>query len=237
MAKFILKKDFLELFPDAELGVVTAKNIVNDPAKLDCLDEISQLLEESFEACKTHLPSETFIENRVVSVWREAFRKFKTRKGARCSIEAMLKRVQKDNPPGSINPLVDIYNAVSLTYALPCGGEDMDHFAGDLVLTLAEGGEDFLPLGSDEPDPALPGELIYRDDEGVVCRCWNWRDGQRTMLTENTKNAFLILESVDPERSEDLDNAIWTLAKNIQKYLGGEVEVFKLGKDESEHEL
>ena len=57
------------------------------------------------------------------------------------------------------------------------------------------------------------------------------------MLTKNTKNAFLILESVDPERSEDLDNAIWTLAKNIQKYLGGEVEVFKLGKDESEHEL
>ena len=34
MAKFILKKDFLELFPDAELGVVTAKNIVMNWGRL-----------------------------------------------------------------------------------------------------------------------------------------------------------------------------------------------------------
>lgn len=239
MAKFIIKEDLLELFPDVEIGVVTAKNISNDPNDLDedQKEAIQQLLEDSFKESKSYLTNETFSENSVIKVWRDAFSKFKTKKKARSSIEAMLKRVQKDNPPGSINPLVDIYNAVSLSYALPCGGEDIDNFAGDLLLTIAEGGEDFLALGDEEPQPALPGEVIYKDDEGAVCRCWNWRDGQRTMLTEDTTNAFLILESVDPSRHEDLENALWTLANNVQKFLGGEVEILRFNKENTEQEL
>jgi DNA/RNA-binding domain of Phe-tRNA-synthetase-like protein len=41
------------------------------------------------------------------------------------------------------------------------------------------------------------------------------------MLTENTKNAFLCIESVDERRAEDLENAIKDLAKLIQDNLGG----------------
>lgn len=238
MAKFIVKPEIFEMFPEVELGVITAKNIDNSGhTSAEFEEEIAELLTGSFDQSKSYLTNETFIENKVIGVWREAFRKFKTKKGARSSIEAMMKRVEKDNPPGSINPLVDIYNAASLTYALPCGGEDMDCFEGDLVLTIAEGGEDFLALGDDEPEPALPGEVIYRDDAGAVCRCWNWRDGKRTMLTEDTTNAFLIFESVDPERSEDLKDALWTLANNVQKYLGGDVEIYNLNKDNPEIEL
>ena len=41
------------------------------------------------------------------------------------------------------------------------------------------------------------------------------------MLTENTKNAFLIIESVDEKRTEDLKKAINDLAKLVQENLGG----------------
>jgi DNA/RNA-binding domain of Phe-tRNA-synthetase-like protein len=41
------------------------------------------------------------------------------------------------------------------------------------------------------------------------------------MLKENTKNAFLIIESVDENRTEDLENAINDLAKLVQENLGG----------------
>ena len=238
MSKFIIKPEIFEMFPGAEIGVVVAKGIDNtwEDAE-DYKAEIADILEASFDDAKSFLKNENFAENKVIAVWREAFRKFKTKKGARSSIEALMKRVQKDNPPGSINPLVDIYNAVSLSNALPCGGEDIDAFEGDLVLMLAEGGEDFIALGDEESQPALPGEVIYKDDAGAVCRCWNWRDGQRTMLTEDTINAFLILESVDPERSDDLHNALWTLANNVQKYLGGEVQIYNLDENNTEIEL
>lgn len=170
-------------------------------------------------------------------MWREAYRQFKTKKGARCSIEALLKRVENGRGVGPINPLVDIYNAVSLTWGLPCGGEDLDTFQGDLLLCTADGAEPFRALGDEEDEPPFPGEIVYKDDAGAVCRCWNWRDGQRTMLTENTKNAFLILECVDPARTDDLKAAAAMLAEKVQALCGGTASVHILCKDAPEAEL
>ena len=48
-----------------------------------------------------------------------------------------------------------------------------------------------ITLGTDENSPPYEGEIVYKDDVGAVCRCWNWRESVRTMLTENTKNSFL----------------------------------------------
>lgn len=115
----------------------------------------------------------------MIQEWRNAFSKFRTKKGARSSIEALLKRVSQSREFNPINPLVDLYNSVSLSHAVPCGGEDMAKIQGDLHLGKAEGGEAFFPLGAETNAPALPEEIIYYDDEGAVCRCFNWREAQR----------------------------------------------------------
>jgi len=226
MAKFIITDEFWELFPQAEIAVVLAKGIQNTETRVaDVRQEINELLKRSSKEATKFLTEEVFSENKVISVWRKAYQQFKTKKGVRCSIEALLKRIEKGTGVSPINPLVDIYNAVSLTYGLPCGGEDIDTFKGDLLLTKAVGGELFLALGDEEYDNALPGEVIYKDEAGAICRCWNWRDGQRTMLTENTVNAFLIIESVDHDKRYDLEAAAASLAELTKKYLGGTVEI------------
>ena len=238
MAKFIIKEDFWDLFPQAEIGVILAHGVDNRlEGEEEALDEIKCLLAEANIEAKKYLVEEVFSENMVVAPWREAYRKFKTKKGVRCSIEALLKRVEKGNEVSTINPLVDIYNAVSLTYGIPSGGEDLDQFVGDLVLGLAQGGESFMALGDVEEDPALPGEIIYQDDIGAVCRCWNWRDGQRTMLTPDTTNAFLIIESVDPMRSNEYRGAMELLAYWVKKYLANDVSCTYLRASNREMEL
>ena len=60
----------------------------------------------------------------------------------------------------------------------------------------AQGDESFLPLGADSDAPALPEEIIYYDEQGAICRCLNWREAQRTMLTEETQAAVLVIESI-----------------------------------------
>lgn len=226
MKNFIIKEDFWQVFPQAEIAVILAKGINNtEAAAEEVRADMIELLEDSNKTAQQFLTQEVFSENRVISVWREAYRQFKTKKGVRCSVEALLKRVQKGKGVGPINPLVDLYNTISLTYGLPCGGEDLDTFSGDLLLTKADGGERFLALGDEAYDNALQGEIIYKDDEEVVCRCWNWRDAQRTMLTEDTKNAFLIIESVDPDRSEALRAAAEELAELTVRFLGGSAQI------------
>ena len=214
MKKLVAENSFWELFPDAAIGILA----VRDMRPAEDAAAVARLLRDANEQANRHLTSNTISENEAVRVWRETYRMFKTKKGARCSIENLLKRVLKGNPVGSITPSVDVYNAISLKYALPVGGEDLDSLAGDLRLGVTEGGDAFLPLGEDAEDPTLPGELCYRDDEGAVCRCWNWRDGQRTALTDDSANAILVVECVDPARRADL-------AALMERYLGASIEV------------
>ena len=238
MSKFVIEPKFWDLFPDAAIGVVIAKGIDNTmEGNEDVRPDMIEMLEQANEEAKKFLTKEVFSENDVIQVWRKAFQKFKTKKGVRCSIEALLKRVEKGNEVGTINPLVDIYNTISLRYGLPCGGEDIDTFVGDLRLTVTDGGDPFLALGDEEYDVTLPGEVCYLDGEGAVCRCWNWRDGQRTMLTEDTVNAILVIESVDPSRRDVLNQAIATLSDLVPQFLGGEAERAILTKEFAEIEL
>lgn len=230
MKRFVTEDSFWELFPGASFGVVVAQGMKTaDDIVPETTSEIEALLSRANALAERHLESPTLSDNAPVHVWRQAYQQFKTKRGARCSIENLLKRVLKGNPVGSISPSVDIYNAISLKYALPLGGEDIDTFQGDLRLCITEGGDAFLPLGEGaQDDPTLPGELAYLDDAGAVCRCWNWRDGVRTALTDNTRNAFLIVECVDPERVDDCRAATEELAGLVEAHLGATIAVKEL---------
>lgn len=225
MKKFIADPAFWALFPDAAIGVLAVEG-VDEAARLspEQADEVARLLKEANAAALGHLDEGVALsQNRPVAVWREAYQKFPTKKGARCSIEALLKRVSKGEPVGTIAPTVDITNAVSLKYALPIGVENLDAFDGDLHLGVMEGGEAFLPIGADEPDPPRPGELAYYDGAGVVCRCWNWRDGQRTQVRDDTTAEFIAMECVDPDRLDALRAALDELAGLLERYVGAKV--------------
>lgn len=230
---FKADKSFFEIFPNAKLGVVVIKNMDNTKNS----DEIITLLENANEEAKKYLVNEQLSENEVIKVYREAYTKFKTKKGARSSIEALLKRVKQGKPVGNINPLVDIYNSASLKFGLPCGAEDIDTFKGDLELTITSEGDDFYPLGDDKNEPTLDGELCYKDELGAVCRCFNWRDGVRTMITESTKNAFIIMELIDENRENVLNEALDYIVENSKKYTLGDANKYILDRENSSLEL
>jgi len=218
MKNFIVEDEFWSLFPNARIGIIVCNNIDNMAGNNDHYQELLSNAEK--EAVKYFNEME-FSNNAVIKVWREAFQKFKTKKGARSSIEALLKRVHNGNHISTINPLVDIYNSISLRYGLPCGGEDIDTFVGDVRLTKAIGDEAFVTLGTDENALPCEGEIVYKDNAGAICRCWNWRESVRTMLTEKTKNAFLCIELVDERRLKELEEALEDMAKLVQDKLGG----------------
>lgn len=234
MKKFIIEDAFWSLFPKAKIGIVICHGIDNTVKDPECY---APMLRQAEKDAQQYFGAAEFSANPVIAVWRDAFKVFKTKKGARASIEALLKRVSNGNQLGTINPLVDIYNSISLRYGLPCGGEDIDRFEGDLKLTTADGNEPFLPLGEEESAPPYEGEIVYKDDAGAVCRCWNWREAQRTMLTEETKNAFLCIELVDETRAEALKAALEELAQIVSQVLGGTVEIRMLDADHKEIEM
>ncbi|MBP2623015.1 B3/B4 domain-containing protein [Streptococcus oricebi] len=231
-----IEQDFWALFPEAQISLLIVKGLDNrvDESKDPYFKD---LLAKGAKRAQDFISEEPFTQNQVIQEWRQAFAKFKTKKGARSSIEALLKRVSQEREFHPINPLVDIYNSVSLSYAVPCGGEDLAKIQAGLYLGKAQGGEPFFPLGADSDAPALPEEIIYYDEAGAVCRCLNWREAQRTMLTEETKEAVLVIEAINEEQGQRAQAAMLEMQDLLQAYFGLTGEITHLTKENPSLEL
>lgn len=216
MKRFVIEEKVFEMFPYLEIGVLSFKDVDNSGiGKADMLETVCKSLCE-------RLASDDDKATDYIKEYSLAMKKFKTKKGAKASIDAMASRIAKGHILGSINPLVDIYNVICLKNLITCGGEDMDKIEGDMVLCFAKGDEEFIPLGEEENKPPKEDELIYRDDKGAVVRGWLWREADRTKITENTKNALLYMELIDENRKEEFKKIVIELEELVLKELGGQ---------------
>ncbi|MGC2939230.1 B3/B4 domain-containing protein [Brevibacterium sp. FAM 24638] len=160
-----------------------------------------------------------------IAAWREAYRAFGAKpQRTRNSLEALTRRAESGLP--RVNALTDIYNAISVLHQIPLGGEDLAGYVGTAHLTRAAGDEDFDTVSGGDPviEHPEPGEVIWRDEAGVTCRRWNWRQGRRTALQEGTTSAVFILDALAPMTDADLDAAGTTLANELAR-LGTGVRV------------
>jgi DNA/RNA-binding domain of Phe-tRNA-synthetase-like protein len=198
-------------FPGCRVLVVYAGNLRNRPSD----DASRRLLRRAEAAARAAFGDTRPSAHPHVAAWRDAYSAFGSKPSRfPSSVEALLKRVLRGEPLPEINALVDIYNAASVRHVLPIGGEDRERLAGELVLTLARGGEPFLTRGEDDEQVAA-GEVVWCDAAGVTCRRWNWRQGLRTALTLATRHAYFVLESLPPYPAAQLTAAGEELAADI----------------------
>jgi DNA/RNA-binding domain of Phe-tRNA-synthetase-like protein len=74
-----------------------------------------------------------------LDAWSEVFKRFGAKpKRTPCSADALRKRVLRDGVMAAIDPVVDLYNAISLRYAIG-GGENLAAYAGAPRLVIAGG--------------------------------------------------------------------------------------------------
>ena len=155
-----------------------------------------------------------------LEAWREAFRAFGAKpQRTPCSAEALRKRVERDGALPAINAVVDLYNAISVRYAVPVGGEDMAKYHGIPHLVRATGDETFETMKDGAPHTELAdaGEVVWRDERGVTCRRWNWRQSPRTGLGPETSEMWFIVERLDPMPMKDLESAGDALLSGLRR--------------------
>ena len=136
-----------------------------------------------------------------LEAWRSAYRSFGAKPQRTLnSAEALLQRLGSDGRLPSINAVVDLYNAISVSHVIPVGGEDIAAYVGIPRLRRADGSEQFDTMKGGElvAEPVPAGEVVWADDRGVTCRRWNWRQGVRTRINAETRLAWFVLERLEP---------------------------------------
>lgn len=183
--------------PYPELKIVTLQfNNINNQTSHQTEYLASLLLQEQTRI-RQELTLEQLLGYPRIQQWREAYKTFGVKsKKHWCSVENLYRMILLGKDIPSINPLVDLYNYISLKYMLPLGADDLDNITGPVQLTIADGTEHFIALGSAEITHPKPGEIIYKDDTRVLCRRWNWRECEETKITEGTRNAILYIEAL-----------------------------------------
>jgi DNA/RNA-binding domain of Phe-tRNA-synthetase-like protein len=228
--------EIFEKFPAVVLGVVIAHEIDNSGANAAEAAGILRQLRAEEESVRSRLAGVPVTEHPRIAPWRDAYRAFGAKpKDYPSSIENLVRRVLKGNAVPHINTLVDAYNTISLRWLVPVGGEDLDAVQGDVLLTFAGAAEaPALLLGEAEPRVPHPGEVLYKDDLGALCRRWNWKEADRTKLTPATRHAFLVIEGLPPVTRNDVETATNDLAALVRSACGGQVTTALLDRAQPE---
>jgi len=108
--------------------------------------------------------------------------------------------------------------AVKVKHQIPLGGEDLDKYSGSARLIRAHGTEDFQAFSSGEAVIEHPdkGEVVWCDDMGVTCRRWNWRQGPRTALSDESRSLLVIMDALEPVTDEMLGVAADELVEALK---------------------
>lgn len=190
-----------ETFPDFRVAVVVFDGLVIGDGRPPALAAEIARREANVRA---RFAGTELSEIPGVAAWRRAYRAFGIKKTSyRSSVERLVKNMLADRPLPAINPFVDAYNAVSIAHVLPIGADDLDRVAGDIAFRYARPGDSFLDMAGGEDgagdapaeDPPKEGEVVYADQEKVLCRRWNWRQDARSLVGPTTQRAVVTIQS------------------------------------------
>ncbi|WP_327123283.1 B3/B4 domain-containing protein [Streptomyces sp. NBC_01727] len=212
--------DVRTLAPGFTYLAVEARGLVNGESNEDS----SALLDDATRRLVARLDGRAPHEDPHVAAWRDTYTAFGAKPSrTRNSAEALARRALTDAGLPRINVLVDLYNAISVAHLIPVGGEDTDRIKGAMRLVRSTGQEPFRTVAGGEEAVEHPeaGEVVWCDDEGVTCRRWNWRQGVRTRLTEESVNALFLLEALAPMTIGELEAAGAELAASLEKLSPG----------------
>jgi DNA/RNA-binding domain of Phe-tRNA-synthetase-like protein len=210
-----LSQELIEQIPNFKVGIIEYIDINVDESPQMIRGRL-QLFQESIYF---DLENKNVNELSGIQEWRTIFKKCgKDPNRYRPSVEALYRRIQKQNYLSSVQSAIDINNFFSLQYQVPIGIYDLDNLNGNVSIRLGTEGEEYTGLNGRLN--SLNHLIISSDNFGPFGS--PFVDSDRAPVTLSTKNALQIVylsPSTDVENSERLTESLMNMFIQIH---GGE---------------
>lgn len=219
-------------FPNLFANVIVVRGW-NNAAGDDCAEEIRSLLRSNQDRLRRRFDAAAELkQSPFVSAYFDFFRSFGANpKRTKPSHYALADRVLRGGDLPDINPAVNLYNAFSIGYLVPFGGEDLDRVDTYFELTIADGSEAWTPIGAEAPSAPRAGDVVWRDRVEVSTTSLNHRQCEKTKLTPVTRNAYFISEGFRGINDGHIDAMSVEFEEIFSRLLGGRYSRFVIDVD------
>lgn len=234
--RYSIAQEIFARYPGFTRAVLIADGIDNSREEPELLRELALRIEKA-----QAWTEEEYVNNPFLQAWAEAFSAMGLNpKRYPPSVLNLVKRARSGKGLPYVNTLVAAFNCVSLRHLCPCGGDDLAAVQGDLRLGLAQGDEQYVPLGRPEELEHPPaGEIIYMDTAGreVFCRAWCWKNGERSKLLPSTSRAAVNIDILPPLGGVDARRIAGELASMLERFTGADSRIFFLDSAHTEFDF
>lgn len=181
-----ISPDVKEKVPDLKVGIIEYQSIVVSDSPQMLKGRLQLFQESIFFDLETRQLSD--IEGLVE--WKKTFKQIGTDPNRyRPSVEALYRRIKKQNYIPSIHSAADINNFFSLQYEVPIGIYDLSKIEGEIELRI--GSEDDEYTGINGRIIHMDKKLLTSDKIGAFGS--PYVDSERTAVTKDTRDAVQIV--------------------------------------------
>ena len=198
--EFIIEPEVWKRFPGMALVCVAGRGLDNKTKRESIDNALGRARDAAFET----LRAVDFDEFAPITTWR----RLQPGRDFPAAHEALAARVKARSPLRSINPLVDLYNSISIDLigrevAAPIGAWCMTMLPG-LRLGITKGSESFTELGKSDLVAVEADEIAYMNLEAteLITRHFVWRQSRLGAISPATKSFFLVSELAPPFATE-----------------------------------
>ncbi|MHA2426016.1 MAG: B3/B4 domain-containing protein [Candidatus Thorarchaeota archaeon] len=187
-----------------KIGLIGLDALSVEPSK----DEWQEYEASVFEKIRSSISLDIVKDDFLFRSYRDMYWKYgmdptKTR----VSSEAVLRRIVNGLNLWRVSNLVDVINLASAYHKIPIGLVDAAKVKGNLRIRVAKKGEIFVRIGGAEKE-CRGREIVLSDSEKIICFGYATHDSDSTRITNDTKQAHVILYGAPEVTSEYLESAV-----------------------------
>lgn len=201
-------------FPELVAGMLYAEGITSTANVDEPIARYSAIAAERLSGgTESDLPE--------IQAWRRIFSRMGLKPTQyRCASEALLRRFRNEGALPRIHPLIDLYNAISIAFAIPICVIDVTNVAGGITVCHATGNEHYEAFSGEVENP-YPQEVIFADEAGYAhARRWTNRQSGRSAVREDTTSVLFVSEAVHPTAAEDVPKLLAAVATELKNIWG-----------------
>ena len=217
-----LNHSILELVPSFKIGIIHYNKIVVTSSPQMLKGRLQLFQEQLF----FELDDKKVTDFEGIKEWRALWKKLGADPNRyRPSMEAMYRRIAKQNYITPMHSAVDLNNFFSMQYEIPMGIYDLEKIHGEITITI--GNADTIYVGLNGRENKLHNILTLEDEVGPFGS--PFVDSVRTAVTENTTKAMHVVFLRPSITKEDGHKLLTSMGTMFTQIHGGDFESTFIG--------